>query len=190
MVAGPLGPAAAAATDRDRRHHATASVSDKEEGRPHPPRRSPSPPPSASGLSKLRLRQLLHRPDLRKGPGWGVVVGFTVAFLATYPVHLYVAEVHLPATEDDGGGFAFLLVKYCLGFLFLVLVPVVVLATEPGIRAGVRTVFGSDVLCSLREDADTGGVGGGKEEEGEDMDRAAAGDQGMEDKGTGDSRVI
>ncbi len=47
---------------------------------------------------------------------------------------MYVAEVYV--VGDD---FAFLFVKYCLGFLFVLFVPVVVLLLEADIRVGIRS---------------------------------------------------
>jgi hypothetical protein len=29
------------------------------------------------------------------GPGWPLILGFTAAFLVTYPIHMYVAEVYV-----------------------------------------------------------------------------------------------
>ena len=150
MAAGPLGSAAASAT-RD----AAAAVID-----PDKDAAEPSSSSSPVRLSRLRL-SLLRRPDWRRGPGWGIIVGFTVSFLATYPVHMYVAEVYV--LHDS---FAFLFVKYCLGFLFILFVPLVILLADGNIRSGVRSVFGSAVLCSLQEEdedenenEDEGGVG-------------------------------
>ena len=76
-----------------------------------------------------------------KGPGWDLIVAFTVAFLATYPIHMYFAEVYI---MDD---FAFLFVKYCLGFLFVIFVPIITLSLQADIRVGINSVFGSAVLC-------------------------------------------
>ena len=76
-----------------------------------------------------------------KGPSWGIIVGFTAVFLCTYPLHMYVAEVY--ALDS----FAFLVVKYCFGFLFVIFIPVVTLVMEKDIRKGIRSVFGSAVLC-------------------------------------------
>lgn len=81
------------------------------------------------------------RVQANKGPGWGIIVGFTLAFVSTYPLHMYVAEVYL---LDN---FAFLLTKYCAGFLFVLFVPLITLALEKEIRRGIRSVFGSAVLC-------------------------------------------
>ena len=48
-------------------------------------------------------------PHLRENaPGWPIILGFTIVFLATYPLHMYVAEVYL---SDPGSSFAFLIAK-------------------------------------------------------------------------------
>ena len=48
-------------------------------------------------------------PHLRENaPGWPIIFGFTIVFLATYPLHMYVAEVYL---SDPGSSFAFLIAK-------------------------------------------------------------------------------
>ena len=72
----------------------------------------------------------------KKGPGWGIIVCFTLAFVTTYPVHMYVAEVYL--TDDN---FTFLFIKYCVGFLFVILVPVFAILLEGDIRRGIRSVI-------------------------------------------------
>ena len=48
---------------------------------------------------------------------------------------MYVAEVYLA----DGDNFTFLFIKYCVGFLFVILVPLIALLLEPDIRAGIRS---------------------------------------------------
>ncbi|TRY61503.1 hypothetical protein TCAL_05713 [Tigriopus californicus] len=73
--------------------------------------------------------------------GWGIIIGFTLVFALTYTLHMYVADVYI---HDH---FVFLLVKYCLGFVFVILVPVITLCLEKEIRHGITSVFGSAVLC-------------------------------------------
>lgn len=73
--------------------------------------------------------------------GWGIIIGFTLVFSVTYTLHMYVAEIYI---HDH---FAFLLVKYCVGFVFVILVPVITLCLEKEIRYGITSVFGSAVLC-------------------------------------------
>ena len=53
---------------------------------------------------------------------------------------MYVAEVYL--TDN----FTFLFIKYCIGFLFVLLVPVIALILEGDIRKGIRSV---SQLCFL-----------------------------------------
>ena len=47
-----------------------------------------------------------HRRE--NAPSWPIIIGFTIVFLATYPLHMYVAEVYL---SDPGSSFAFLIAK-------------------------------------------------------------------------------
>ena len=49
-----------------------------------------------------------HRRE--NAPSWPIIIGFTIVFLATYPLHMYVAEVYL---SDPGSSFAFLIAKVC-----------------------------------------------------------------------------
>ena len=50
-----------------------------------------------------------HRRE--NAPSWPIIIGFTIVFLATYPLHMYVAEVYL---SDPGSSFAFLIAKVLL----------------------------------------------------------------------------
>ena len=50
----------------------------------------------------------------------------------------HISEVYL---ADDTRSFAFLLLKYCVGFLYLIFIPIVTLAFQEEIRNGVYTVF-------------------------------------------------
>lgn len=86
------------------------------------------------------------------GPGWRLIIGFTIVFVFTYSIHMYVAEVYV--TDN----FTFLLVKYCVGFLFVLFVPLVTLASEDDIRLGISAVFGSAVLCLQDMDTDEAGA--------------------------------
>ena len=47
-----------------------------------------------------------HRRE--NAPSWPIIIGFTIVFLATYPLHMYVSEVYL---SDPGSSFAFLIAK-------------------------------------------------------------------------------
>ena len=89
-----------------------------------------------------------QQPHRKEGPGWGIIIGFTIVFLATYPLHMYVAEVYL---ADDQNSFFFLLLKYCVGFLYLIFVPIVTLSLQKEIRIGIATVFGSAIMCLQNE---------------------------------------
>ena len=87
-----------------------------------------------------------------------------VLLLLPGQMHMYVAEAHL-LHEDNF--FAFLMSKYCVGFLHVILVPVATLALRTDIRTGTRKVFGSTAFC--RQEGGGGG-GGGEEEEGEEAE--------------------
>ena len=76
---------------------------------------------------------------------------FTLAFVTTYPVHMYVAEVYL--TDN----FTFLFIKYCIGFLFVILVPVIALLLEADIRTGIRSVSESTLTYPCRFNSVNGG---------------------------------
>ena len=47
-----------------------------------------------------------HRRE--NAPGWPIIIGFTIVFLSTYPLHMYVSEVYL---ADSGSSFAFVMAK-------------------------------------------------------------------------------
>ena len=81
-----------------------------------------------------------------KGPGWLIIIAFTAIFLGTYPLHMYFAELYL---QND---FTFLLAKYCLGFLYVVLIPFITLVAQREIRQGVASILKS---------RNTSGVDGG-----------------------------
>ena len=69
------------------------------------------------------------------GPGWLIIIAFTMVFLGTYPLHMYIAEIYL---KND---FTFLLVKYFLGFLYVVLIPMIVLIAQKEIRQAVGSIL-------------------------------------------------
>jgi len=95
---------------------------------------------SIFGLFVCQPDHAIHEDqrNRKEGPGWPIIIGFTLVFLATYPLHMYVSEVYL---ADDTRSFAFLLLKYCVGFLYLIFIPIVTLAFQEEIRNGVYTVF-------------------------------------------------
>ena len=51
-----------------------------------------------------------HRRE--NAPGWPIIIGFTIVFLSTYPLHMYVSEVYL---ADSGSSFAFVMAKVSIG---------------------------------------------------------------------------
>ncbi len=73
-----------------------------------------------------------------KGPGWPIIVAFTLVFLLTYPLHMYIAEVYL---DTD---FTFLLAKYCLGFLYVICIPLITILAQKEIRNGIASVLSSE----------------------------------------------
>lgn len=73
--------------------------------------------------------------DEKKGPGWPIIIAFTIVFLATYPLHMYFAELYL---DND---FNFLLAKYCMGFLYVIFIPVITLIAQKEIRGGVGMII-------------------------------------------------
>lgn len=80
------------------------------------------------------------------GPGWLIIISFTVVFLGTYPLHMYVAEMYL---KND---FSFLLVKYFVGFLYVILIPMITLIAQKEIRSSVADILRSpnvDTSCDL-----------------------------------------
>ena len=83
----------------------------------------------------------LFRSTPGKGPGWSIIAAFTLVFVTSYPLHMYVAEIYV---VDN---FTFLFLKYTVGFLFLLFVPLCTVALQSEIRSGIVSVFGSGVLC-------------------------------------------
>ena len=74
-----------------------------------------------------------------------LIPGLVIIHLTTYYTHLLLSEkLHL---EE----FNFLVVKYCVGFSHIMLVPSLVIVTRPDIRLGVRKTFNSSVLCSQKK---------------------------------------
>lgn len=49
---------------------------------------------------------------------------------------MYIAELYL---EDDD--FVFLIAKYCIGFLYVILIPILTLVVEKPIRQGVWAII-------------------------------------------------
>jgi hypothetical protein len=68
-----------------------------------------------------------------------------IVHLATYYTHLLLSDrLHL---EE----FHFIVVKYGVGFSFIIIVPFLVIASRPDIRLGVRKTFKSSVLCAQKK---------------------------------------
>jgi len=59
---------------------------------------------------------------------------------------MYLAEAFLPDS------FSFLLAKYCIGFLFVICIPVLTLILCREIREGIAAVLGSAANCVLEMD--------------------------------------
>ena len=62
--------------------------------------------------------------------------------ISNYYINLFLAD-----SQDND--FHFLLVKYGLGFSFVILSPLLIIATQDDIRVGVKKTFKSSVLCSV-----------------------------------------
>jgi hypothetical protein len=56
---------------------------------------------------------------------------------------MYLAEIYLPDS------FSFLLAKYCIGFLFVVCIPVLTMILRREIREGIAAVFGTAATCAV-----------------------------------------
>ena len=74
--------------------------------------------------------------------------GLVLLHLGAYCTHLILVE-KLPLEE-----FYFLVVKYCGGFAHIILVPLLVIATQKDIRNGVRKTFKSTVICKMKTEPD------------------------------------
>ena len=68
----------------------------------------------------------------------------TVLHLSNYYINLFLAE-----RQDDD--FHFILVKYGLGFSFIILCPLLTIATQEEIRIGVKKTFKGTVLCTIKK---------------------------------------
>ena len=56
---------------------------------------------------------------------------------------MYLAELYLPDS------FSFLVAKYCIGFLFVICIPILTLILRKEIRDGIAAVFGSAATCNV-----------------------------------------
>jgi len=70
-----------------------------------------------------------------------LLVGLTITFVFSYLLHMVISE----ALIFDR--FTFLVTKNLVGFLFLVFVPVIVIANQTDIRNGLRPIFRSKIIC-------------------------------------------
>ena len=97
------------------------------------------------GLFVCRSSHTQDTPQRRRssGPDWAIIFGFTVIFVATYPIHMYLAELYLPDS------FSFLVAKYCIGFLFVVCIPILTMILRKEIRDGIAGVFGAAATCNV-----------------------------------------
>ena len=68
--------------------------------------------------------------------------------ISNYYINLFLAA----SQEND---FHFLLVKYGLGFSFIILSPLLIIATQDDIRVGVKKTFKGTVMCQVKENKKT-----------------------------------
>ena len=72
------------------------------------------------------------------------VSGLIFLHISNYYINLFLAETQ----EDD---FHFILIKYGLGFSFIILSPLLIIATQEDIRTGVKKTFKSSTLCAVKQ---------------------------------------
>ena len=65
----------------------------------------------------------------------------------------YYISLFLANSQDND--FHFLLVKYGLGFSFIILSPLLIIATQDDIRFGVRKTFKGTIMCKVKENRET-----------------------------------
>ena len=68
--------------------------------------------------------------------------GLILIHLSNYYINLVLAHTH----QNE---FHYILVKYGLGFSFIILSPLLVIATQKDIRIGVKKTFHGRVLCNI-----------------------------------------
>ena len=68
--------------------------------------------------------------------------------ISNYYISLFLAD----SQEND---FHFLLVKYGLGFSFIILSPLLIIATRDDIRLGVKKTFKGTIMCKVKENKET-----------------------------------
>ena len=89
-------------------------------------------------LTPFHLCKNAESPWDRPAPTF--LVGIICSFVSTYILHMVVSEMFV---EDS---FMILVVKNTFGFLFLIIVPLLILATHDDIRKGVGRVFASSAM--------------------------------------------
>ena len=67
-----------------------------------------------------------------------LIFGFTIIFLVIYPTSMLITEIYFADTETM---FAFMLLKYCLGSMTLVLSPSCVLIIKRDIRTAAKNIY-------------------------------------------------
>ena len=68
--------------------------------------------------------------------------GLIFLHISNYYINLFFAKTQ----END---FYFILIKYGLGFSFIIFSPLLIIATQEDIRLGVKKTFKSSVLCTV-----------------------------------------
>ena len=68
--------------------------------------------------------------------------GLILIHLSNYYINLVLADTH----QNE---FHYILVKYGLGFSFIILSPILIIATQKEIRIGVKKTFNGKVLCNI-----------------------------------------
>ena len=73
------------------------------------------------------------------------------SFLLPCLIFLHISNYYISLflADSQDNDFHFLLVKYGLGFSFIILSPLLIIATQDDIRLGVKKTFKSSVLCSV-----------------------------------------
>ena len=67
-------------------------------------------------------------------------------------LHISNYYISLILADSQDNDFHFLLVKYGLGFSFIILSPLLIIATQDDIRVGVKKTFKGTVMCKVKED--------------------------------------
>ena len=70
-------------------------------------------------------------------------------------LHISNYYISLFLSDFQDNDFHFLLVKYGLGFSFIILSPLLIIATQDDIRFGVKKTFKGTVMCKVKENRET-----------------------------------